>query len=104
MKNFFERIEDIKKTPDCFTDKDRGDSHESILKSYRIVDLVLEMLREKMDSEHIIQTIYECKKSKCKIENCRNGKVFSEHFSQMVPCQNCCPEKYIEFLKLQSGC
>ena len=99
MKDFYERIDDIKKMPTLFEDAEKGPSHESVLKSYNIVNFILEMLKENLPSDYIIQTILECQDDKCTNGKFLNGKVFIEAFKQMVPCQQCRPDEYLEFLE-----
>ncbi len=43
--------------PTCFTDKDRGKSHESVLRSFHIVSHVLKMVQRGDSKETILEVV-----------------------------------------------
>jgi hypothetical protein len=56
------KISYIKSFPTLFNDKERGSCHESILKSFQILELVKEMLIRNDSHETILMVIEECEK------------------------------------------
>ena len=53
-------ISEIKEMPTSFVDSEKGKCHESVLRSFQIVEKVKQMLLRKDSHETILEIINEC--------------------------------------------
>lgn len=53
-------ISEIKKLPTTFKDAEKGDCHESILRSFQIMKKVEKMLKRGDSNDTILEIIQEC--------------------------------------------
>ena len=56
------KIEEIQKFPTLYTDVHRGDCHESLLRSYQILEKVKDLLRIETPPTVILEVIKECER------------------------------------------
>ena len=56
-------IDQIRKLPTCYKDAKTGDTHESALRAYQILEKVKEMLERKDSTKTIIEVIELCESS-----------------------------------------